>query len=364
MKSIERGGVRESIDKAIASVANAYGFNGSPLAITKNDTGAVKDDADQDTVLIAALSGKLGKTKQQTQAWGIARGKGTSSIVFAVTNPTHSIAQAFVVKATLTTAEAAGLTDTTVLISSVGDQESRKRYLREAGNFFRKNVKDLPEELKEVAQKDPEEAMRTLTEMGHPLSDTLPRTIDFLSESSRKIMLETVSLLDTLEIPYELSNSLPYTPDVNKELIFAIEGTDKKGERVRIASGGRFEEDKKDGESIIGMAITVPETLGAREMPSEITPACFVVHIGEAAKMRAFMLLGDLWSAHVALNQALLTPSIQEQMDMAKASGAKFITIIGQREALDGTCIVKNTSTQLQETIPVDKMLSKLARVR
>jgi histidyl-tRNA synthetase len=86
--------------------------------------------------------------------------------------------------------------------------------------------------------------------------------------------------------------------------------------------------------------------------------------VGEAAKLKAFQLLGSLWNAHIALDQALLASTIEQQMQYAQKSGAKYVTIIGQREALDETAIVRNAATQLQETLPLDKMITKLSKAR
>lgn len=370
MKSFERKGIRESIDKAISSLARAYGFVGAPAVIPKKHVAGSTSDTETGTLLIASLAGRMGADDQNTQAWGVLKGKGASHVVYAIANPRHAIAQAFVIKASLATAQAAGFADTKVLITSVGDEESRRRYVREMGNFFKKNAKDLTEHFEELPMHDdPDLAIHTVAESDHPLKDSLPRTIDYLSESSRKVMLETISLLETLEIPYELEPRLSFVPEVNREVVFAIEGENSKGERQIVASGGRFydgktKQSKKDDQSIIGIAVSVPETLEARDMLDENIPSCFVVHVGEAAKLKAFSLLGSLWEAHVALDHALLTSSIQDQMDLAKQSGAKYITIVGQREALDGTAILRNTSTQLQETVPVDRLISRLSRTR
>lgn len=371
MKSFERRGIKESLDQVISSVARAYGFTNAPVVIPKKSVVGSSNDAEDGTLLVAALAGKLGQDDQNAQAWGVLKGKGASHVVFAIANPQHAIAQAFVIKASLATAESSGLTNCKVLLTSVGDDESRRRYVREMGNFFKKNAKELAEDFADLdVHTDPDAAIQTIAESDHPLKDALPRTIDYLSEPSRKVMLETISLLETLEIPYELSPRLSYVPQVHKELVFAIEGENKKGERIVAASGGRFQEDKgnkqnkKDIRSIIGIAVSVPETLDARDMLDESRPACFVVHVGEAAKLKAFGLLGSLWGAHVALDHALLTSSIQDQMQIAQQSGAKYITIVGQREALDGTAILRNVSTQLQETVPVTALVSRLARVR
>ncbi|MFQ5540858.1 MAG: His/Gly/Thr/Pro-type tRNA ligase C-terminal domain-containing protein [Candidatus Paceibacteria bacterium] len=368
MRSIEHSPRYESLDTAVLSVAQTYGFTGSPLSLTRNDLAGAPADADRDTALIACLVGKIGKVTQTTQAWATAKKGGGTTVVYAAASPKLAIAQAFVVKAALSTVEAAGFDAPSISMTSVGDQESRRRYMRELGNFFKKNAKDLPDALVAESAKDPDGAARALIDAEHPLAESLPRTIDYLSESSRKIMLETIALFESLGIGYELDARLPYVPEVQRELVFAVFGTDRKGNRVRVASGGRYQDEakgvkKKDQTDIVGMSVVLDDQLDVRR-GSEAAPSCFVVHIGEAAKMRAFTLLDSLWRAQIALHQALLLDTIAEQMEHAKSSGAKYIAVIGQREALDGTVILKNTATQLQETVPAERFVSRMSRVR
>lgn len=348
------------------AAAQTYGFSGAPLSITRNDLGDVPDTVTRDTALVATLAGKIGPVTQTTQVWATAKKGGGTSVVFAAASPTLSIAQAFVVKASLATAEAAGFDNLVVLVSSIGDQESRKRHLRELGSFFKKNAKELPEEVLEVSAKDHVAASRLLIESEHPLAGSLPRTIDHLSESSRKIMLETISLFESLEIRYELEPRLPYAPDIQHELIFAIAGTDPKGNIVTVASGGRIREESKRKEQadMVGMSVSLNEQIDARAARGALIPACFVVHVGEAAKLKAFTLLDSLWRAHVALGQALLADTVTEQMARAAESGAKYVAIIGQREALDETVIIKNMATEFQETISREKLIGRMSRLR
>ena len=371
MKHFERRGFKESLDKAIASIARAYGFAGTPSTLPKKNIADADNETQENTLLIASLAGAGDASAYNVQSWGVLRAKGTSRVIFTVQNPKHAIAQAFVVKASLATAEAAGLTDCKVLLTSVGDDESRRRYLREAGNFFKKHAKEIQESFPEMrTHEDPDGSIQAIAESDHALAASLPRTIDYLSESSRKVMLETISLLESLGIPYELTARLPYTPEINRELVFAIEGMNDAGEAQIIATGGRFQsprhgkETKKNEANIIGIAVSVPETLDMRNMESDEDPACFVVHVGEAARLKAFGLLDSLWRARIVLDQAILAEGISDQMQRANKSGAKYVTIIGQREALDGTAILKNVSTQLQETVPLDRLLTRLSRVR
>lgn len=350
------------------SVARAYGFTNPPIAVTRKDASDIPEGFDKDTGFIATVAAKTtpAPAAKTTQSWGTARKGNGTAIVFTALSTKVSIAQAFVVKAALGVAEAAGFTNVSVLISSVGDAESRRRYLRELGNFFKKFGKDVPEDILALGLKSPEAAATILIETEHPLAASLPRTIDYLSEPSRKIMLETITLFEKLGIEYQLEPRLPYTPEVNQELVFAVVGNDEKGTRVHVAKGGRFEyqSKKKDSLELVGMTVSVPDPVDVRGANSQPLPACFVIHVGEAAKLKAFTLLDSLWRAHISLGQALLAETIDEQMKRAKESEAKYIAIIGQREALDNTVIIKNSATQMQETVPVERLIARMARVR
>jgi histidyl-tRNA synthetase len=370
MRHFERAGHKELLDAAIASVAQAYGFTAPPLVIPKKDAS----DAGSGAALVALLAGKLDRLVvgppnapfvQSVQAWGVAKAHGGTAIIFVIATPRHAIAQAFVVQSALATAEAAGYTDLMVLVSSVGDHDSQKRYAHELGNFFRKHAKEVPDDVRETASKDPGAAARMLQEVLHPLAEALPKTIDYLSETSRKVMLETISLFEALGIRYELAPRLQGEPGISRELLFAIDGMDRSGKRARIASGGRVG-DARAGSPVpaVGMAVALPDTIDARDMGEVAMPACYVVHVGEAAKLKAFGLLDALWRSHIALGQALLATSIQEQMQKASSSGAKYLAIVGQREALDNTAIVRNVATQIQETIPFDRVAARLSHVK
>jgi len=361
MRSLERGKQYESLDAALARVAYAYGFTSPPVVIPKKAL-AVSDDLA--TSASAALLKNAGSGKLTAQLWGSARGpKGGTTLSFAIYAGRHAVAHALVVEAARSVAELAGFSDLTVLVSSVGDQESKRRFARELGNFFRKNIDATPAELKHVATHDPEGAYRTLLASRDPLLEKAPHPIDFLSENSRKTMLETLALFEAIGIPYAIEPRLPAEPGFHAELLFAIEGTDRKGVRARIASGGRFDEFvRKSGsaERAVSISVIVPDRVDPET--ADEGPTCFVVHVGDAAKLKVFGLLGALWHANLMVTQSLMAETLREQIDQARTAGARYLAIIGQREALDGTVILRNLSTQLQTTIPAEKLAGHIGR--
>ncbi len=364
MPTLERGKRYESLGNNISRIAYAYGFRANPVAISKKTLNDVAENADAKTAAAMALMNTNSDVKPGTQAWGVARHQRGTVIAFTIMATRQAIAQAIVVKTALSIAELSGYADLSVLISSVGDLESRKRFTRELTNFFRKHHDETTPELRQLAAHSPDIAYRTMVEKNDPLLSRAPRSMDYLSESSRKSMLATLSLFESIGIPYAMNPRLVAAPGIQSELLFAIEGTDKRGERVRVATGGRYDEHVKHvhskAENAVAISIELPERVECE--PMDEAPVCFVVHVGDAAKLKAFSVLEALWRAHVIVGQALMGESLREQMIEGGRAKTKYLAIIGQREALDGTVIVRNALTQMQSTIPLEKLTGYVAK--
>lgn len=368
MRSLERGKRNESLEKSIARIAHAYGFSGTPSNIPKRTLSSITVSTgtkDQKTAASLAIVNLAPSGKGPTQTWGTAR-KGKSTVVsFAIFSTRHAIAPALIIKTALSVAEIAGFTDLSVLVSSVGDAESRKRFTRELGNFFKKHAETLPEAIKKTAFQDPDAAYRMLLDANDPILEKMPRSIDYLSESSRKTMLGALALFESVGIAYTLHARLSGTPNAESELIFAIEGSDKHGNRVRIATGGRYDEYAKrsrgnTAEPAVAMSMEMDGRMDIEATEEE--PACFIVHVGDAAKLRAFSLLEALWRAHLAVGNALMSENLHDQVEKATHSKTKYLAIIGQREALDNTAIVRSVATQIQTTLSLEKLAGYVSR--
>ena len=361
----ERARERESLDASIAHIARAYGFTSSPVPISKK---AVADQGDMDVgiAVVTALVKAQQPTKRPQHVWAAAKKSGGMVLSFTVMASRHAISHALVVKTALSIAEVAGYTDLVVGVSSIGDAESRRRFQRELNSFFRKHAELIEPDMLKRAQQNPESVYRNILAQGGELAERLPRPIDYLSESSRKSMVDTLHLFESVGIQYELQPHLPATLGVHGEMLFAISGVDQKGERATIATGGRLDElmkkqDKQPVGHSVGLSLMMPDTV--EPTLSEAQLACFVVHVGEAAKLRAFSLIEILWRANVSVEEALLAESLRDQMDEAKRTSAKYIAIVGQREALDNTVILRNVGTGMQQSLPVERLASHVGRV-
>ncbi len=358
MRSLERGARRETLEKAIARIAFAYGFTMPPVQISRKAASAAHADTKTAASLSLIKSANVTASAGPLQLWGALKTTHGTALSLAVVGTKQAIGNALVVKTALSIVELSGLENPSVLVSSVGDAESKRRFTRELGNFFRKNAEHVPQELKSKSASDPDSVYRELLLRKDPLMDKAPRTIDYLSENSRKVMMETLSFFESVGIGYAIDARLSTDPSVAGDLVFAIDATDKTGARIRIATGGRFETDSKKNGPVekVATAITLALTKQVRLDAVEQAPNCFVVHVGEAAKLKAFILLESLWKSHVSVTQSLMADNFREQIEKGKLSGAKYLAIMGQREALDSTIIVRNIATQMQSTLPLEKL--------
>ena len=365
MRSLERGKGYESLERSIGRIAAAYGFSSAPANIPRKSfaVGAL----DGKTAASSALAASVAPGTAPAQVWGAAR-KGSSTLIsFGIFSTRHAIAPAILVKTALSIAETAGFTELAVSVSSVGDLESRRRFTRELGNWFRKHLDETPEDVRELAAKDPDAAYRTLIQRQDPLLESMPRSIDYLSENSRKTMLTALSLFESVGIPYTLDPRLAAESGTESELLFAVTGTDKRHNRVTVATGGRYDELMKrlKGQNAGPAVIIALELDGRLDIEaSEETPECFVVHVGDIAKLRAFALLEALWRAHLAVGNALMAENLREGVERAHKAKSRYIAIIGQREALDDTVIIRSIGSELQMTLPFEKVTAHVGRGR
>ncbi len=353
---------RESLEKSIARIASAYGFTSPAVSVSKRSVQDQSDTLDYDTRVTAAFLNTVGPQKKTVQAWGAAKKGGATTFTFTVLASRHAISHALVIKAAVSVLERAGFSDIVVGVSSVGDVESKRRFVRELQSYFRKHGALIDPAVLKHSHTDPEGAYRDILVTGGEAAEKLPRPIDFLSENSRKTMVDTLHLFESVGIEYELQAHLPSAKGVHAELLFAISARDQKGAQSIAATGGRIDDlMKKSGPTIghsVALSVTIPESVEVSESTSGLS--CFVVHVGEAAKLKSFSMIDALWRADIAVRQALLSESLKEQMDSAKAVGAKYVAIVGQREALDGTVLLRNFESGLQQSLVRDKLASFL----
>jgi len=75
------------------------------------------------------------------------------------------------------------------------------------------------------------------------------------------------------------------------------------------------------------------------------------------------MLLDTLKAADISVHQALVSDSLSEQLRQAEAYNVPFSLILGQKEFVENSIIVRDMRSRSQQNIPFDTLIPHLKRL-
>jgi histidyl-tRNA synthetase len=293
-----------------------------------------------------------------------------TAVTFSIFNVQKSIAEAILIQAGRSLMQELGQEDHLVKINSLGDNESSTRYSRELTNFLRKRLDVMPPSARELMKEHPLLALSNLLEIEHELAYRSPNPLEYLSDQSRKHFREIVEYLDMTETPYEIDPKMLGHHEYYSDALFSIEST---GEKVALepsisVKGGRYDEFvfRKTRSRIpaAGAVITYSNGKQPARMPKakSVEPSVYVVQLGFGPKVRSLMIIEQLKNAGIAVRHDLASDSLSTQLRDAEARGVRYTVIIGQKEFVDRTVILRDMKERNQENVDIDAMIKKLKR--
>ena len=108
------------------------------------------------------------------------------------------------------------------------------------------------------------------------------------------------------------------------------------------------------------LAEILKEKNKGEELQKLKNPKVFLIQIGEAAKKKSLFLMEEFRKAKIPMSQSLSKDSIRGQLRIAAKLGVDFGLIIGQKEAMEGTVIVRDMDSGIQESLPMDRAIERL----
>lgn len=284
-----------------------------------------------------------------------------SIVQFHAIGADRPIADAVVIRALRALVQDLYKEEPTIRLNSLGDKETRARFARELGNFFKKRAGILPEDCTACARRDVFEAADLV--IARACASDLPAPTDHLSDASRKRFEELLEYLEMTETPYELAPCLLSRGNVWSESCFEI----KVGDRV-VAWGSRYNELArlffKNTLPASGAVLKI-ETENAKVPPlkKKARMRFVFVHIGEEAKRASIKLAEEFKRAHVPLHQTIGAESIAEQMHHVEKINPPYLLIMGRKEALEGLAVLRNRETQEDILLPIVGLADRLKNV-
>jgi len=282
------------------------------------------------------------------------------------------IAEATLIQAGRAMLAEEGFTNTRVEINSVGDRDSLVRWGRELTNYYRKNVNDMTPEARQLLKNDPFELLVSREEADKALNDRAPRSMDFLSEESRRHLEEVLEYLEALGVPYSINNALIGNRSYCTETVFAIVNADPAAPNVErlLAIGVRYNGlAKRLGmrKDIQGVGLSLLIKGGTRSLRDPVKkikrPIASFVQLGIESKLLALDIIERLRQARIPLYLSLAKDRLGAQVSSIERYHTPYVIVIGKKEAMEKTAIVRRIDTYSQETVPLDKLPDHMKKI-
>ncbi|EKD46274.1 MAG: Histidyl-tRNA synthetase, partial [uncultured bacterium] len=194
---------------------------------------------------------------------------------------------------------------------------------------------------------------------------------DFLCDTCKEHFKTVLEFLDELEIPYNLDTRLVRGLDYYTKTVFEIWQVNATGSQGAICGGGRYDNLALliGGRDIpaMGVAIGIERLIQLmREQqiapPPQSPPDVFLVQLGELAKKRSLKLFAELEQAGIKIVEALSRGSIKSQLKLADKMNVRWSLILGQKEAVDNTILIRDMESGIQEIINFDKVVVEIEK--
>ncbi len=262
----------------------------------------------------------------------------------------------------------AGIKQRVLSINSIGSTDSSNRYVRDIGAYLRKHIESISPTLRPRVTDDPLGVLIQLIERGHPATPRAPQSMEYLTEDERRKFWDLLEYLEVFGMPYELNPHVLGSRDCWVHSIFEIAAVDEEtGARILLAYGGRYDPLAARFADVPATVISIAcEIRGKTTVKREehAAPALYFAHLGPEARRRSLGVMETLRKAEIPVYHSLLHERIAEQMEEAKRYAVPYIILMGHKEAMEGTILVREVSTNAQDAIPVQELTNYLRRHR
>lgn len=259
----------------------------------------------------------------------------------------------------------------TLQLNSIGDANCRPAYEKALVAYYRSHKEDLCEVCKERMQKNVLRLLDCKEEKCRALKSDAPQFIDHLCEACKEHLMKILEYLDELDIPYAMNPQLVRGLDYYTRTVFEVWSADDESGRTALAGGGRYDKliEQLGGRPTpaaglsIGMETTIIKMKEAGIVaPPVWQPDVYIAQLGEPAKRKALKLFEELRRSGVKVAAGFSKDSLKGQMETAAKLGVRYALMIGQKEIMDNTIIIRDMEAGIQEIYDFKKTIPEIQR--
>ncbi len=258
-------------------------------------------------------------------------------------------------------------------INSIGCPDCRPKMKKKLVEYFQSFLSELCPDCNRRFIENPLRILDCKETKCQKIVNSAPQIIDLLCVDCKTHFKEVLENLETLQIPYNLNPRLVRGLDYYTRTVFEIYPQSKEGDGANrtLIAGGRYDGLVKlfGGENTpaTGWAAGVERLVELSkeneiEIPDISCSEVCIVQVGDKARKIALPLASKLEDEGFKVTFILGKESLKGQLRSASKYGSRICLIIGQREVIDKTVIMRDMQEAAQETVPLDKLVDALKK--
>lgn len=262
-----------------------------------------------------------------------------------------------------------------IKINTLGDAEVRKEYLKTLKAYYKKNFKKLSIKDQKRFETNPLRILDSKETETIEVNKDAPTIISTLNKDSKKHFKSVLEYLDAANLPYEIEHNLVRGLDYYNHTVFEYVVIDEEGNSsLALGGGGRYNGlaktlgHNKDVPAV-GLGLGVDRTIeisdeGSFNPKIRKKAKFFFIQLGYEAKAKAFAVIEILRKKKYSIKHSLSKNNLGAQLGTAETLGIPYAIIFGQKEAIDGTVIVRDMKTRKQDTVNITELADHLKKLK
>ncbi len=270
----------------------------------------------------------------------------------------------------VTIVKALGLKNVRLVINTLGDSQSRDMHKQALKAHFKPYLDELCYDCNQRFEKNPLRILDCKVDKEHEAMKTAPKTLDYLTDESKAYFDEVCSLLDDLEVEYEVDPNLVRGLDYYCHVVFEVISDDPiLGAQATLGGGGRYnsmiEELGGPATPGIGFAFGMERltiALGNEEANEEDGLDVYVMPLGAQTISLSAQILAMLRANGFKADMDYNKRGMKAMFKTVDRTHARFAMIIGEDEALNEVVNIKDTFNRTQDTVKLEDIISYLEK--
>lgn len=257
-------------------------------------------------------------------------------------------------------------------INSIGDSECRPVFKKLLLNYFKSHKLALCSDCQRRLKDNPLRILDCKKEECQKIKERAPQFIDYLCNECHKHFKQVLEYLDELDLPYRLNSYLVRGLDYYTKTVFEILENTKVGKvQGTLMGGGRYDNLVKllGGKDVpacgaAGGIERIVNLFKSRDIKlvEPPKPKIFLIQLGALAKRKSLKLFKEFREAKVKVAESFGKDSFKSQLRTADRLGVGYVLILGQKEALEETIIIKDMKIGAQKTVKLKNVMKEIRK--